>query len=334
MRQLLTAIVVLGGLMLLVLIQFQPKVKNMTNKNNNGNMTVLIWLWPFGRRFNLRMCKSFYDIEGCFLTADRSLYNESDGVIIHHRDIDTDLSNLPQLQRPSSQKWIWMNFEPPTLLKQLPGIDSLFNLTLNYRQDADIEVPFGSLVAAASRDDFVLPSKNKLVCWIVSNWRKEYERVKYYKELHKHMKVHVHGEASGRRISREDYTSILTSCKFYLSFENSIHTDYITEKFFKPLSLGTVPVVLGPPRRNYERFIQGDAFIHVNDFDSPKELAEYLLLLDKDENAYLKYFEWRRHFRVVVEKHTSLKRSCLSCDYLRLHKEKKTFKLNKWFWEE
>ncbi|XP_068179990.1 4-galactosyl-N-acetylglucosaminide 3-alpha-L-fucosyltransferase 9-like [Antennarius striatus] len=304
------------------------QVKGLFSNNSKNNVTImLIWMWPFGQTFNLKAC----NIKDCFFTADRNLYNKSDGVIIHHRDLFGNFSNLPQLQRPPFQKWIWMNFEPPSNSLQIPGIENLFNVTLNYRRDADIVLPYGAIVAAESKEDFVPPSKNKLVCWIVSRWQKTFKRVAYFKELQKHIKVHGFGKAFGKPISREDYVTTIASCKFYLSFENSIHMDYITEKFFNTLSLGTVPVVLGTPRQNYEDFIQGDAFIHVDDFTSPKELADYLLLLDKNEEIYLKYFKWRRHFHVKKD-HSWAARTCLACDHLRKHREKKIVDVNKWYW--
>ncbi|XP_063328810.1 4-galactosyl-N-acetylglucosaminide 3-alpha-L-fucosyltransferase 9-like [Pelmatolapia mariae] len=345
LRPLLLSILVLGCFVTLLLIYFKPyegwlsgpvesdQVKNLIPPNSEKNATiVLIWLWPFGSKFDLSICSSLFEIDNCFITADRNLYYKSHGVIIHHRDIRGDLSNLPQLQRPSFQKWIWMNFESPTHSSKLSGIEKLFNLTLNYRQDANIGVPSGTIVPAEGEENFVPPSKNKLVCWIVSNWNPQHDRVKYFNELQKHVKVHAYGRAFGKHISDNDLMPTITSCKFYLSFENSVHKDYITEKLFNPLSVGTVPVVLGPTRQNYEKIVQGDAFIHVDDFSSPKDLADYLLLLDNNEEMYLKYFEWRRHFK-VKKVQFPVEHACLTCDYLRRNKEYKAFNdLDKWFW--
>jgi alpha-1,3-fucosyltransferase len=39
--------------------------------------------------------------------------------------------------------------------------------------------------------------------------------------------------------------------KFYLSFENSLCSDYVTEKFWKILNFNIVPIVLGGA--NYEK---------------------------------------------------------------------------------
>ncbi|KAF7201565.1 4-galactosyl-N-acetylglucosaminide 3-alpha-L-fucosyltransferase 9 [Nothobranchius furzeri] len=349
LRPLLITIFVLGCFVTVFLMYFKPstgwiygpvestvstdQVKTLFSTKNNKNLTiVLVWLWPFGQTYDLNVCSSAFNIEGCFITADRNLYNRSDGVVIHHRDIARDISNLPTQQRPPFQKWVWMNLESPSHSPQLPEINNLFNLTLNYRQDSDIEVPYGSIVAAETEEDFVPPSKNKLLCWIVSNWNPEHARVKYYNELYKHIEVHAYGQAFGEHVSDQDYIPTMASCKFYLSFENSIHKDYITEKLYVPLSVGTVPVVLGTSRQNYENFIQGDAFIHVDDFASAKELAEYLLLLDKNEEMYLRYFEWRRHFKVKRAQFWA-EHTCQVCDYLRRHREYKAFNdLNKWYW--
>ncbi|XP_038128991.1 4-galactosyl-N-acetylglucosaminide 3-alpha-L-fucosyltransferase 9-like [Cyprinodon tularosa] len=303
-----------------------------TKKNDTNFTIVLVWLLPFGSTQKMDICSSVFNIESCFITADRRFYNQSDGVVFHHRDIHGDLSNMPKLQRPPLQRWIWMNMESPSNSRKLPKINNLFNLTMSYRQDSDIPVPSGLLMETETLEDFVPPSKNKLVCWIVSNWNPNYKRVKYYQELQKHINIDAYGSAFGKYISNKDYNPTISSCKFYLSFENSAHKDYITEKLYNPLSLGTVPVALGTSRQNYENFVPGDAFIHVDDFKSPKELAEYLLLLDKNQELYLSYFKWRKHF-VVKKPHFWVEHTCKACKYIRQHKEYRAINnLNEWYW--
>lgn len=97
--------------------------------------------------------------------------------------------------------------------------------------------------------------------------------------------------------------------KFYLAFENNNNVDYVTEKYFQALMMGTVPgkgnilfvtkfdriwpflVYMGAP--NIDTFKPAPhSIIKVTDFESPKELAEYLTLLDKNDG--------RQNFRMKI----------------------------------
>ena len=52
-----------------------------------------------------------------------------------------------------------------------------------------------------------------------------------------------------------------------------------------------LPIVMGARPEDYERVAPYNSFIHVEQFKGPKELAEYLLELDKDDNEYNQYFQ-------------------------------------------
>jgi alpha-1,3-fucosyltransferase len=86
--------------------------------------------------------------------------------------------------------------------------------------------------------------------------------------------------------------------KFYLSFENSLCEDYVTEKFFKVLNYTIIPIVLGGA--NYSRIAPAKSFIDVIDFQSIAQLAEYIKYLDQNETAYAEYFEWKNYFRTSM----------------------------------
>ncbi|XP_055024980.1 4-galactosyl-N-acetylglucosaminide 3-alpha-L-fucosyltransferase 9-like [Misgurnus anguillicaudatus] len=310
---------------------------NNSSKGKQDKPILLLWVWPENYRFDLNICKTIYNIDGCHLTDDRSLYSNTDAVLLFHKAIR--LSTLPPSPRPPFQKWIWMNVESPTNTKKIPGIENLFNLTLSYREDSDIPVRLRLTSRKIPDEDFEIPKKERLICWVVSNnaaYTGVGTRNTYYRELSKYVHIHVYGKAYGSFLDYKDYFPTIASCKFYLSFENSIHKDYITEKLNGPLAVGTVPVVLGPPRKNYERFVPGDSFIHVDDFPDAKSLVEYLVRLDVDDDAYRRYFNWRRHFsarpHLILQNQEFVLAICTACDYVGKHQEyKQAHDIYEWF---
>ncbi|XP_067105770.1 4-galactosyl-N-acetylglucosaminide 3-alpha-L-fucosyltransferase 9-like [Osmerus mordax] len=315
--------------------QHQPSYSVKKTAYSLANKPILLlWFWPENDRFDFKDCKTFFNIDGCNLTDNRTLYSEADAVLIFHRAINHNASNLPPSLRPSFQKWIWFHVESPTNTQKVPGIENLFNETLNYRQDADIPVHWK--LSKKTRDDFALPKKERMICWIVSNNDSHTGtkmRYSYYRELVKHIKVDVFGKVFGSFLKYEDYFSTIASCKFYLSFENSVDKDYITEKLNGPLAAGTVPIVLGPSRQNYENFIPGDSFIHVNDFPDAKALADFLLQLDKNDEAYMRYFNWRQYYSArphLIKQNR--KAICYACDHVGRHREYRVVPdLYKWY---
>ncbi|PIO72635.1 hypothetical protein TELCIR_05428, partial [Teladorsagia circumcincta] len=44
--------------------------------------------------------------------------------------------------------------------------------------------------------------------------------------------------------------------------------------------------------------VPSGSFIALDDFKSTKELGDYLNFLRKNDTAYLKYFEWTKHYRL------------------------------------
>ncbi|XP_053498464.1 4-galactosyl-N-acetylglucosaminide 3-alpha-L-fucosyltransferase 9-like [Ictalurus furcatus] len=308
-------------------------VTDENKENNDRDTVILIWSWPFGFIFKAESCSPQFGIKGCHFTDDRSQYHKAHGVMFHHKDIGDDLPNLLNMPRPHHQRWVWMNMESPDNSQRWAGLDGLFNLTANYQRDSDVWVPYGRIREASEQDKpFEIPPKDKLVCWIVSNWNPNFRRVKYFNELSKHINIWAYGRHFNRYFSDDDYVATMSSCKFYLAFENSDHKDYFTEKLFNPMKFGTVPVVLGPPRENYEEFIPAESFIHVDDFKSPQELAEHLTLLDQNQEAYEQYFTWRQHFNVegLI---FGLEHACHICDHVRKQKGYRVVtSLSKWYW--
>lgn len=104
-----------------------------------------------------------------------------------------------------------------------------------------------------------------------------------------------------------DFFHLLSQYKFILAFENAVCEDYITEKLWRPLKLGVVPVYYGAP--NVHLWLPDDrSAVVVNPDEPPEKLAEYLKRLDAHDAEYSRYLQWKheRHIsNVNLVKHLS-----------------------------
>lgn len=93
-------------------------------------------------------------------------------------------------------------------------------------------------------------------------------------------------------MDEESFYQILAKYKFILAFENAICDDYITEKLWRPLKLGVVPVYYGAP--NVHKWLPSNrSAIVVDPKRPPEKLAEYIKSLDKNDQEYLTYLDWK-----------------------------------------
>ena len=59
-----------------------------------------------------------------------------------------------------------------------------------------------------------------------------------------------------------------------------------------------MPVVIGGQcQRDYTKLLPPQSYINVEDFKSPKALADYLKFLDTNAAEYNKYHEWRKEYK-------------------------------------
>ena len=181
--------------------------------------------------------------------------------------------------------------------------------------------------------------KTKLAIWLVSNCNARSNRQGYVKILKKHVDVDIFskgGKCGGQDVcprhlnSDVCYDMIENTYKFYLSFENSICKEYVTEKFFEMMGRNIVPVVLGGA--DYTTIAPPHSYINALDY-TPKQLAEYLMELDRNDTLYAEYFWWKPHYRIRNLYDTNRQAFCDLCEALHTSPIQTSIKkgLRKWY---
>lgn len=238
-----------------------------------------------------------------------------DAVLFHIHELWVTSLPPDYYRRPSSQRFVFLTQESPLSMDvQLEEYNNYFNWTMSYRRDSDIKLLYGrfhTLNHSADSRANQLDSHNtrrkktKKVAWMVSHCQTHSKREDYVRQLQEHIQVDIYGECGSLKCTRnathwlsnpECYDKLANDYKFYLSFENSICQDYVTEKLFNILQHDMVPVVLGGA--DYLKIAPPHSYIDTAWFASPADLANYLLHLDSHDDQYDKYFDWKKHFSV------------------------------------
>ncbi|XP_072167728.1 uncharacterized protein [Diadema setosum] len=248
-------------------------------------------------------------------TDDEQILTESDVVVLNVAPllIKAKLTNLSHhlvKLLPNKTDIVFYSMEsPPVIESWVVNLkDIAHHYSMTYHSLSDIVLPYGRSVPGQPME---LPGKpvnhseNKtaLISWMASNCdRTFWPRLEWVTQLREHVQVDVYGKCGTKSclpMFSEECMRKMRSYKFYLALESAQCDEYITEKFWvNSLMNGVVPVVYGGRKEAYERVAPPKSFIHVADFSSPKELAEYLIMLDKDNTLYEEYFAWRREGHV------------------------------------
>ncbi|GHV16629.1 alpha-1,3-fucosyltransferase [Bacteroidia bacterium] len=232
------------------------------------------------------------------ITYDRSLLPVADAVVFNIPFLPSDLEG--DIEKPDNQLWIGWSYESEANYPWMfsDELKDLFDLWMTYHLDSDIVLPYYDY---SFLDKLYSPvsKKTKDICMFVSSPVNNSKRIEYLSELMKYLDIDSYGRWQRNRFVEVDlgYTTkldIIKQYKFTIAFENAISEDYVTEKFFDPLIMGSVPVYLGAS--NIEQFSPGEnSFVDVRKYNSPELLAERLKEYCQDNSLYDTLLEWRKH---------------------------------------
>lgn len=179
----------------------------------------------------------------------------------------------------------------------------------------------------------MVKSKTKMAAWFVSNCDAPSGRDQLTKKIQEFVDVDVYGDCGNltcHRGSNKCDDLLNTTYKFYLSFENSLCLDYITEKTFNVMKNYVVPVVYNGA--NTSRFLPPHSFIDANEFKTVNDLVKYLKFLSNNPEEYAKFFWWKKYYVVQNNPYFDLSKICKKLNKIDLSATKKVYNdLKSWF---
>ncbi|XP_075254117.1 alpha-(1,3)-fucosyltransferase fut-6-like [Convolutriloba macropyga] len=291
------------------------------------------------------------NIDSKFFNSLSAVIIANEGIYQLQRDIDQFKEKSERnFKRDPKQVWISWSMESSInerswmFVEEHPQFKSHFNWTVFPSRYATIHrrvfsidhKPEGNNEEAVKLiDKGRFLNRSKDFCWIVSNCDHTWNsRNKLGSQLIQHLSspVHFWGSAIIKncfKIARRNFIDHgifsgiyshyfdlvqerLQDCKFYIAFENSNCSDYVTEKFLNAIEAGAIPIVNGWPK-TYEQLLPG-SFIHVNKFDNIPLLARYLRGVLNNETEFLNFHKWRTNYDYT---RMSFESSCQICRKLR-----------------
>ncbi|KJH49347.1 fucosyl transferase [Dictyocaulus viviparus] len=183
---------------------------------------------------------------------------------------------------------------------------NFFNWTATYLMSSDVVFKYGFYYLSSKEAeekgfkllsfyvDGTVPKKKSGIFGLVSNCKTASKREIAFKELSRYMNVTIGGKCALNYSTinicplDSDCLDLFGQYPFYFAVENSVCKDYITEKYWSRTLVPSIPIVMR--RRIYEtNSMPPHSFIAMDDYASPKEMAEHLINLESNKLVFVFY---------------------------------------------
>lgn len=288
------------------------------------NLPIIIWwtangnLSPHGTidgkvTYTLLTC---HNGATCYSTVDRDVLHDkrTRGILFYGTDVDPEDFPLP---RREWHEWALIHEESPLnnyMLSHNPMIQ-LFNHTATFSHKSDYPLTTFAIhhpdyltrrqpVSTKQKNAAQKSKGYSPIVYLQTHCDVPSDRDSYVEELMKYIQVDSYGECLNNKdlpfhlrdpaatFEHNDLLDLLAEYKFALAFENAYCDDYMTEKLIRPLHIGVVPIYKGSPV--VQKWMPNNhSIIMIEDFNSPKELAEFITYLDNNDEEYEKYLEFK-----------------------------------------
>lgn len=275
---------------------------------------------------------------------------------IYHPDnmIETPSPILPK--DPSIAIWGFIFEESPNYCTECYSdkLMTSFNYSSTYSRHSDVPFPLLWMISlnnitnkiyfykTSQKNDYL--NEISPIVYLQSDCRTSTQRDLYVKELMKYQSIDSYGRCLNNKklpnallernhllkFNSEEILRLIAKYKFVISIENGVCEDYITEKFWRAIHLGVVPIYFGSPSISHW-FPNNKSAILLQDFPTPKLLSAHIDKLMGDDNLYEEYLEhktkglisnknlikeaeertYQLHFKYTVEKF-----QCFLCEKL------------------
>ena len=271
------------------------------------DLPIMIWWTPFTGDDGVQQCGD----HKCFVTNDRKYRAHPSVKTFFFYGTDFQPYDVP-VPRRKGEDWALLHEESMKNNAHFCHEEMMrhFNHTSTFRLHSDLPLTTQYLESLEMITDptylLSLESKNQLVeeglapvAYVQSSCDTPSMRDLWVEEFSKHIKVDSYGSclnnkplppslAGSEQFENREYFSLLGKYKFVIAVENAVCDDYVTEKLWRTLMVGAVPIYLGAG--NIEDYLPNqNSAVLVKDFDSAKGVADFVLSLHHNDEQYVRY---------------------------------------------
>ncbi|XP_020288118.1 alpha-(1,3)-fucosyltransferase 10 isoform X2 [Pseudomyrmex gracilis] len=258
--------------------------------SDNSEIPIILWWTPFGSDTQIKTCGN----ARCYLTHNRTFETNVRLKSILFYGSNFRVYDLPNW-RSNVITWGLFHEESPRnnpILVHEKALN-LFNYSSTFSRFSNVPL---TLLDLPDLETLIAP-----VLYIQSDCDTASDRDYYVLELMKHIRVDSYGACINNarlddrlrnnyldKLNNHEFLSFVAEYKFTIAFENAICDDYITEKLWRPLIVGSVPIYYGSP--SFKDWLPNDkSAVSILDFASPVTLATFLHELLRNDSAYEEY---------------------------------------------